>query len=132
MSSPVNLEFIQGIKAEIEGATDCASLQEAAAKAIAVIQDQISDATSKLEVFAPYMDLLTLPTDPLKVLGYLKKLVDTLIVPIVKPVVGYQLQIAAYTAALAEVVAAIEEKAESLQSCTVPTPVVTPPSTPPI
>jgi len=131
MNNPVNLEFIQGIKAEIEGAADCDALQEAAAKAIALIQSQIDDATDKLAEFSPYLELLTLPTDPLKVLEYLEKLVDTLIEPIIKPVLGYQLQIAAYVTALTDIVAAIEEKASSFSSCAVPTPVI-PPIVPPV
>lgn len=126
MSDPVNLEFIEGVKAEIEGAADCEALQAAAAKAIALIQSQLDDATAQLAAFNPYLELLTLPTDPLKVLGYLKKLVDTLIEPIIKPVIGYQLQIAAYGAALAGIIAAIEQKAASFSSCAVQTPVVPP------
>ena len=126
----VNLEHLDGLKAEIEGAIDCAALQAAALRALAGIQSQIDDVVAKLATFAPYLELLTLPTDPLKVLEYLEKLVNTLIEPIIKPIAGFQLQLAAYLAAFTRMVAAIQDKASSFQLCSLTIPAT--PAVPPL
>jgi hypothetical protein len=118
----VNLDHLNGLTAEIEGAIDCAALQAAALQALAGIQSQIDDITAQLAVFAPYLELLTLPTDPLKVLEYLKKLVDTLIEPIIKPIIGFQLQLVAYAAAFARLIDAIQQKAASFTTCSIALP----------
>ncbi|MEY2863591.1 MAG: hypothetical protein RLY58_1298 [Pseudomonadota bacterium] len=122
--SEVNTEFLDKMTDQVEGAIDCEALKEAAAEAVAVIKQHIDDAIAKLDVFTPYLELLELPTDPMKVLEYLDKLVHTLIDPIIKPIAGYQMQIAAYIAAMVKLVTAIERKAESLVSCSIPLPAI--------
>ena len=120
----VNVEYIAALTQQIESADSCAALQQAAAEVLAAMQAQTDVISAQLEVFAPYIELLTAPTDPESVVEWIFKLIETVIRPMTVPFYTYQAQMTAQIAAVAALVAAITEKAASFPSCAVQVSVV--------
>lgn len=120
----VNIEYIAALAQQIESADSCAALQKAAAEVLAALQSQTDAISAQLEIFAPYIELLTAPTDPESVVEWIFKLIETIIRPMTVPFYTYQAQMTAQIAAVAALVAVIAEKAASFPSCAVELPVV--------
>ena len=115
----LNTEYIAALTQQIESADSCAALQQAAATVLGAMQAQTDAIAAQLEIFAPYIELRTVPSDPQEVIEWIGKLIETLIRPITVPFYTYQAQMTAQIAAVAALLAAIINKAASFPSCTV-------------
>lgn len=117
--SVVNVEYINSLVAQIEAVNTCEKLQEVSAKALDSLNAQLADMQEKLDELAPLTELLTAPTDPQEVIEWIQNLIDRVIQPMTLPVAGYQAQIAAQIAAVAQLTTAISNKASEFSNCSI-------------
>lgn len=115
----LNTEYITALTQQIESADSCTALQQAAATVLGAMQAQTEAIEEQLQVFAPYIELLTVPSDPQEVIEWIGKLIETLIRPATVPFYTYQAQMTAQVAAVAALTSAIINKAASFESCAV-------------
>lgn len=115
----VNVDYLAALTEQVQSVESCAALQKATTEVLAVMQAQTDAIRAQLEIFAPYIDLLTAPTDPTEVVEWILKLIETVIRPMTVPFYTYQAQMAAQLAAVAALVAAIAEKADRFSACVV-------------
>lgn len=117
--SAINTGYIDALIDQIESVGSCAKLQELAAKILGELNDQLTDMQDKLAEFLPLTELLTAPTDPQEVIEWIQGLIDKVIQPMTLPVAGYQAQIAAQIAAVAQLTTVISNKASEFSNCSI-------------
>lgn len=113
----INTDYYTQLIKQIDDVTSCAELQLASTAIIKSLQEQLQAAQDQLAKVQPLLDLLTPPTSPDEVIDWITGLIDNLIAPLAKPALSYQIQIAAMSASLIEVIDKINEKASLFTDC---------------
>lgn len=118
----INTEYYAQLIKQIDDVTSCAELQSVSKVIIESLQAQLKVAEDLLAKVAPILDLLTPPTSPDDVIDWIKGLIDEVITPLAQPALTYQIQIAAMSVSLAEIIDKINEKASLFTDCEITQP----------
>lgn len=123
-SSVVNTQQYDAYIERVESVTDCSSLQEVVDSVFASIRAELAAITAQLTNLLPIQLLLKAPTTPEEVIEWIKGLITSVIQPLVAPYATLQLQVAEITVKIAELTQKINDKMNSIGSCSVdiPTP----------
>lgn len=118
----INTDYYAQLIKQIDDVTSCAELQIASNSIIQSLQTQLQSAEELLAKVAPILELLTPPTSPDEVIDWIKGLIDEVITPLAQPALTYQIQIAAMSVSLAEMIDKINEKASLFTDCEITQP----------
>lgn len=121
-SSIINTSQYDSMTKRVESVTSCEQLNSVGTEILDSLKAETDAITDQLDKVAPLIALLTAPTDPAEVIEWIKGLIDNLITPLAKPAITLPLQITARTAAITELVNAINKKASEFQECTLTLP----------
>ena len=113
----INTEYYANVLKQIDEVTSCAHLQATADIVINDIKKQIDVITAQIAQIAPIAALLEAPTSPDDVVEWIKGLVDSVIKPLVAPIVTYQSQSAALVLTLGQIISKIAEKKNDFDNC---------------
>lgn len=120
--SVVNADYYAELVKQIDSATSCAALQAQTNTIVASLKEQLAQAEAQLAKVQPVLALLTPPTSPDDVIGWIQVLIDSVITPLAAPATTYTAQIAAMTVGIADVINAINAKAADFQNCEITPP----------
>lgn len=123
MAGPVNVEYFNGLTRSIEGCASCEQLQEVTAEAFGSISATMESMTAQLAQLQPLLALLQPPSaNPAQIVTWLTDFISLYLTPQVRPVFTIPIQLAAITAQMAAVTAAVNAKMAQFESCSVPIP----------
>ena len=110
---------ISNLKEQLENCSSCAELQEAQAAVMAALNAQLAGIQSQIEKLAPLLTLLELPSDPMQILTWAQKVVNSLVMPALAPYYVYQAKLIEMTTTIAEIQSMIPDLAVKFPDCNV-------------
>ena len=116
----VNIKRIRELTRDLKAATDC----EAIKLYIELLGAEIKDLTADIKkeakkILDKYLPLLNIPLNPLKIIGWVKKLVTNTIMPQLEAYIKLLKQIIELVQAINEFIQAVEEVLPKLKQCAV-------------
>jgi hypothetical protein len=113
----INTAYYANVLKQIDEVTSCAQLQATTDIVINDIKKQIDDINAQIQKLLPIKALLELPTSPDDVVEWIKGLVDSVIKPLVDPILTYESQLAALVIELTKIINKIAEKKNDFDNC---------------
>ena len=121
-SNVTNTAHYANLTATINAAQSCAELQAMTTTIMASLNGELAAIATQAASLAPILALLTPPTSPTAAVTWIASMITAVLVPMYKPYATYALQLAAETAAIAELTAAIMSAQAKFPSCSITIP----------
>lgn len=121
-SGVINLDQYEKLGNDIDKVGSCKELQETAERILTSLYAENAAIQDQLDKLAPIADLLTVPASIDDVIDWITGLIDGVLRPLYAPALTYPTQILARTAAIADLLNKIANKANQFQSCTLSLP----------
>ena len=102
---------------DIEFYTDCENIKQFIEDHTKVIQDQIAAAAPELANLAEINGLMSFPSNPLKILSWVRKVVSKFFGPYVMAMIDLAVQLALFASALARLASAASAAQQNLKLC---------------
>lgn len=114
---PFNPDEIRAMAVKISESADCETIKELMEQAIQSIIDSISAATGASSDVSVLKEILKLPSNPLKILSWAKKVVSLYFGPHVLAAVDLAIQLASLAQAITQLLNAAEQAKKNLELC---------------
>jgi len=111
------VEEIKAAAQQIEKATDCATIQELIKQGIQTLMDMILANQRAAADCTPYGELLKIPSNPLKIISWVKKFVSMYLGPQIMALVDILIQLAYFLDALQQLINAATAAEQKLKLC---------------
>ena len=108
---------IQAMTLRIQNEVNCANLEKIIEDELKTITDQITANTSELANIMQLNTLTSIPSDPLKILSWVRKFVSKFIAPYLMTLIDIALQLAQFAGAVNDLQIAIRAAAVNLEAC---------------
>lgn len=113
-----DIKYIEGLQKEVENATNCERIQTLVDEHVKTVTDAITAKTQAIaDIASQWAPLLSLPTDPMKILKWASKVVAGPIGAQVSAMAQMAVELAQLAAALAGLAAACAKAVQKLQQC---------------
>ena len=103
----------------IETYTDCETIEQMIEDYGKVLEDQVKAAVPEISNLAAINGLLSLPSDPLKILSWARKVVNTFFGPYTMALIDLAVQLAMFTSSLAQLASAAMQARRNLEACAI-------------
>ena len=110
-------EEIKAINLRIQNEINCANIEKMIEDELKTITDQITANTSELSNIMQLNTLTSIPSDPLKILSWVRKFVSKFIAPYLMTLIDIAIQLAQFAAAVADLQNTILATKENLIAC---------------
>jgi len=104
---------------DIETYTDCENIKQMIKDHTKVLEDQLKATMPEVANLAAINGLLSLPSDPLKILSWARKVVNTFFGPYTMALIDLATQIALFASALARLAGAVAAAEQNLKFCAI-------------
>ena len=108
---------IKATTEKIKNAVDCEYIQQAINEEIMKIKDLILAKTSDIATCASKTGLMSLPSDPLKILSWAKKFVSQMLGPQLMAMIDLAIQLALFAQAIQEIIIAAQAAQQNVLLC---------------
>ena len=108
---------VEGLIYDIETYTDCENIKQMIKDHTKVLEDQLKATMPEVSNLAAINGLLSLPSDPLKILSWARKVVNTFFGPYTMALIDLAMQIGLFASALARLAGAVVVAEQNLKLC---------------
>ena len=110
---------IEALIYDIETYTDCENIKQMIKDHTKVLEDQLKAHAPEIANLATLNSLLSLPSDPLKILSWARKVVNTFFGPYTMALIDLATQLALFASALARLAGAVIAAEQNLKLCAI-------------
>ena len=110
---------IEALIYDIETYTDCENIKQMIKDHTKVLEDQLKAHAPEIANLAAINGLLSLPSDPLKILSWARKVVNTFFGPYTMALIDLAIQLALFASALARLAGAVSVAEQNLKLCAI-------------
>ena len=110
---------VEALVYNIETYTDCENIKQMIKDHTKVLEDQLKAAAPEIANLAALNGLLSLPSDPLKILSWARKVVNTFFGPYTMALIDLAIQLAMFASALARLAGAVSAAEQNLKLCAI-------------
>lgn len=119
----INVDYILTLKEQVSKCTSCAELQEASAKIVKALQEQLQGMLDQMAVLEPILALLSPPSID-DIVTWVADFIKAVLEPMIKPYYEYQLQLVELTAAITEIADLIQGLSSKFPNCEIVPPII--------